>query len=117
MPVAIGFYRDVLGFEIVQASGEGDDVDWVLLKLNSIELMLNTAYEKPDRPPEPDGQRIAAHTDTSLYFGHPDIDKLYSYLLSKGMHLKEPQITGYGWKAIYLLDPDGYLLCFHWPVV
>jgi catechol 2,3-dioxygenase-like lactoylglutathione lyase family enzyme len=115
MPVALGFYRDVLGFEVVQASGEGDDVDWVLLKLNSIELMLNTAYEKPDRPPEPDEQRTAAHTDTSLYLGHPDIDKLYNYLLSKGMHLKEPQITGYGWKAIYLLDPDGYLLCFHWP--
>ncbi|GGB18574.1 VOC family protein [Mucilaginibacter rubeus] len=36
MPVALGFYRDVLGFEIVQASGEGDDVDWVLLKLNGI---------------------------------------------------------------------------------
>lgn len=116
MPVAIGFYRDVLGFEIAQASGEGDDVDWVLLKFNSIELMLNTAYEKQDRPPEPDEQRIAAHTDTSLYFGHPDIDKLYNYLLSKGMHLKEPQITGYGWKAIHLLDPDGYLLCFHWPL-
>jgi catechol 2,3-dioxygenase-like lactoylglutathione lyase family enzyme len=115
MPVAIGFYRDVLGFDVVQASGEGDDVDWVLLKLNSIELMLNTAYEKPDRPPEPDELRITAHTDTSLYFGHPDIDKLYNFLLSKGMHLKKPQITGYGWKAIYLLDPDGYLLCFHWP--
>jgi hypothetical protein len=38
----------------------GDDVDWVLLKLNSIELMLNTAYEKQNRPPEPDEQRIAA---------------------------------------------------------
>lgn len=116
MPVALGFYRDVLGFEIVQASGEGDDVDWVLLKLNNIELMLNTAYEKKDRPPGPDEQRISAHADTSLYFGHPDIDGLYSYLLSKGMHLKAPQITGYGWNAIYLLDPDGYLLCFHWPV-
>ncbi|WP_208644819.1 VOC family protein [Mucilaginibacter kameinonensis] len=116
MPVALGFYRDVLGFEVVQASGERDDVDWVLLKLNNIELMLNTAYEKPNQPSEPDERRIAAHTDTSLYFGHPDIDKLYSYLLDNGMHLKEPQITGYGWKAIYLLDPDGYLLCFHWPV-
>ncbi|MFB0494709.1 glyoxylase I family protein [Mucilaginibacter sp. OAE612] len=116
MPVALGFYRDVLGFEIVQASGEGDDVDWVLLKLNGIELMLNTVYEKPGRPFEPDEQRVSAHADTSLYFGHPDIDMLYSYLLSKGMHLKQPQITGYGWKAISLLDPDGYQLCFHWPV-
>lgn len=115
MPVALKFYRNVLGFEVVQASGEGDDVDWVLLKLNSIELMLNTAYEKQNRPLKADEQRITAHTDTSLYFSHPDIDELYGYLLSKGMYLKEPQITGYGWKAIYLLDPDRYLLCFHWP--
>jgi glyoxylase I family protein len=116
MPVALKFYRDVLGFEVVRSSGIGDDVDWVLLMLNSIELMLNTAYEKQNRPPEPDEQRIAAHADTSLYFGHPDIEGFYNYLLGKGMHLKAPQITAYGWKAIYLLDPDGYLLCFHWPL-
>ncbi|QTE39894.1 VOC family protein [Mucilaginibacter gossypii] len=106
----------MLGFEVVQASGEGDDVDWVLLKLNSIELMLNTAYEKPGRPSGPDERRVSAHADTLFYFSHPDIDMLYSYLLGKDMHLKQPQITGYGWKDIYLLDPDGYQLCFHWPV-
>lgn len=116
MPVALKFYRDVLNFKVVRSSGEGDDVDWVMLTLNGIELMLNTAYEKQNRPPQPDEQRSLAHTDTSLYFGHPDIDGLYTYLINKGMHLKTPQITGYGWKAIYLLDPDGYLLCFHWPV-
>ncbi|MEO3407797.1 VOC family protein [Mucilaginibacter sp. CAU 1740] len=116
MPTALKFYRDVLSFRIVRSSGEGDDVDWVLLKLNSIELMLNTAYEKPNRPPQPDEQRSLAHADTSLYFGNPDINGLYAYLTGKGMHLKAPEITGYGWKAIYLLDPDGYLLCFHWPV-
>jgi len=76
MPAALKFYRNVLGFEVIQASGNGDDMDWVLLKLNSIELMLNTAYEKENRPPEPNEQRIAAHADTSLYFGYPDIDEL-----------------------------------------
>jgi glyoxylase I family protein len=52
MPVSLKFYRDILGFSIAMSSGEGDDddVDWVLLKLNNMELMLNTAYERGLRP-------------------------------------------------------------------
>jgi glyoxylase I family protein len=116
MPTSLNFYRDILGFSIVQSSGQGDDVDWVLLKLNGIELMLNTAYEKHNRPPMPDLKRKDAHGDTILYFGCPDIDTTYAYLIEKGLAIKKPEITGYGWKAINLIDPDGYHLCFHYPV-
>lgn len=116
MPISLKFYRDILGFKIVQSSGEGDDVDWVLLELNKIELMLNTAYEKEHRPAKPDQLRIAAHADTTLYFGCPDIDAAYKYLHNSGVDLKEPSITGYGWKAINFKDPDGFEICFHWPV-
>ena len=36
MPVAVRFYRDVLGFEIIQTTTpcEGDQFDWGLLRLN-----------------------------------------------------------------------------------
>lgn len=116
MPTSLCFYRDILGFDVVQSSGQGDDVDWVLLKSNAIELMLNTAYEKPDRPTTPDVKRKAAHSDTILYFGCPDTDATYAYLTRKGLDVKKPQITGYGWKALNVIDPDGYHLCFHYPV-
>jgi glyoxylase I family protein len=116
MPTSLKFYRDILGFNVVQSSGEGDDVDWVLLKLNNIELMLNTAYEKPNRPASPDLKRYAAHKDMILYFGCPDTDATYSYLVSKGIDISKPEITGYGWKALNLVDPDGYHLCFHYPI-
>ena len=53
MPTSLKFYRDILGFKVVQSSGEGDNVDWVLLELNKIELMLNSAYEKEYRPANP----------------------------------------------------------------
>jgi hypothetical protein len=58
----------VLGFEIAESSPprQGDDLDWALLKLEGIELMLNTAYEEHERPPEPDASRITAHRDTPL---------------------------------------------------
>jgi len=117
MPASLHFYRDILGFKLMMSSGTGDDVDWVLLEQNGHQFMMNTAYEKPDRPSQPDPARTQGHRDIAFYFGCPDPDALYSYLVSKGLTLKEPYITGYGWKAVSLTDPDGYGLCFHRPVL
>jgi glyoxylase I family protein len=116
MPTSLHFYRDILGFKIVSSSGEGDDVDWVSLKHGDIDLMLNTLYEKPSRPFERDLNRQAIHQDIILYFGCPDIDSTYEYLSNKNVDIKKPEITGYGWKAINFKDPDGYPICFHWPL-
>ena len=116
MPTSLRFYREILGFMIVQSSGEGDNVNWVLLSLNDIEIMLNTAYEKDTRPDSPNLERISIHSDTILYFGCPDIEGTYSILVKKGIDIRKPATTGYGWKALDLFDPDGYHLCFHWPL-
>jgi glyoxylase I family protein len=116
MPTSLQFYRDILRFEIVSSSGGGDDANWVLLKHNDVDLMLNTLYEKPVRPNERDLHRQAVHQDIILYFGSADIDNAYHYLTGKGIEVKEPEITGYGWKAINFKDPDGYHICFHWPI-
>jgi catechol 2,3-dioxygenase-like lactoylglutathione lyase family enzyme len=113
MPTSISFYRDKIGFQVIDPTH--DDVDWALLRFNDVELMLNTAYEKHDRPPVRDASRIAAHADTSIYFGCPDVDAAYFFLSEKGVILDKPVITSYGWKAIYVYDPDNYCLCFHWP--
>ncbi len=67
MHTSIAFYRDVLGFEVVTTSTpRGEHFDWALLKLNAVELMLNTAYEDDARPPVPDPARIAAHDHTGF---------------------------------------------------
>lgn len=116
MPRAIHFYRDILGFDVIEQAPLGDDdCDWALLRLNSVELMLNTAHEKQDRPEAPDPVRIASHMDTSIYFGCPDVDAAFKHLTSRGVDVKEPFITSYGWKAMFVTDPDGFILCFHWP--
>ena len=115
MPTAIAFYRDALGFEVVQSSTPGDDCDWVMLKLNDEYLMLNTAYEREFRPPAPDPKFKAAHRDTTLYFGAPDVEAAYKHLVAAGLPVKPPTMTGYGFKAVVVDDPDGYGLCFQWP--
>lgn len=117
MPTSISFYRDKLGFTIVTQSQPelGDDCDWVLLQLQGVDVMLNTIYEKPDRPTARDPVRNIGHTDVALYFGCPDIDGFYEHLRSKGLSIDKPTITGYGFKAIHFSDPEGYGLSFHWP--
>jgi hypothetical protein len=49
---------------------------------------------------------------TDIITGYP----AYKYFILKGVSLKEPCITGYGFKAINFSGPDGYELVFHWPV-
>jgi uncharacterized glyoxalase superfamily protein PhnB len=117
MPRAIRFYRDVLGFEVVANSPQlGEDFfHWAWLRLGEAELMLNTAYED-NRPPSPDARRAAAHGDTCLFFGCPDVDGAYEHLRSKGLEVKPPKVAPYGMKQLNVSDPDGYALCFQWPV-
>ncbi|HWM91611.1 MAG TPA: VOC family protein [Thermoanaerobaculia bacterium] len=117
MPRSIAFYRDVLGFEVVETSQprNGDDFDWGMLRLGDMILMLNTAYEKDNRPPEPDPARVAAHDDTALFFGCRDLDAVYAHLRAHGIDAQEPKVAPYGMKQVWLKDPDGYVICFQWP--
>lgn len=115
MPASVRFYRDVLGFELVTSSKPGDDFGWGLLRLRGVEVMLNTAYEDGQQPAEPDPGRVAAHGDTTLFFGCPDLDGACRQLREKGCDVKDPAVTSYGMKQLSLKDPDGYNLCFQWP--
>jgi len=116
MATSLKFYCDVLGFQIVttDANTTAPNHNWVWLRLNGTDLMLNTAYEYDKRPLSPDPRRVASHRDTALYFGAPDVDAVYAHLHAKGIDLKEPKVAPYGMKQLYLRDPDGFELCFQW---
>lgn len=116
MPTSLAFYRDKLGFRITGDSGQGDESGWVMLELGDSTIMLNTAYDDGERPEAPDPARAAAHSDTCIYFGCPDPDAAYEYLKGQGVILDSPADAPYGMRQLYLSDPDGYNLCFQWPV-
>jgi len=111
---ALVFYREILGFELISDSDDGDDSSWVWLRLNGADLMLNDQYEPGLRPDEPSAERTRWHSDTCLYFGCRDLEGTYECLVSKGIDLKPPSVTSYGMKQLYLSDPDNYNLCFQW---
>lgn len=115
MPTSIAFYRDVLGFTVDNRAGEGDDVGWCFLRMGNAELMLNTAYDRGERPAAPDPQRVAAHEDATFYFDCKDVDAAYVHLKAKGLDVEPPKVSWYGMQQLYVKDPDGYLLCFQRP--
>jgi catechol 2,3-dioxygenase-like lactoylglutathione lyase family enzyme len=115
MPTSLHFYRDLLGFEVIQRSLPVDNCGWAWLRLDHAEIMLNTAYEDEHRPPAPDPGRCRAHKDTSLYFGCPDVDDAYTFLRSRGISATEPKTAPYGMRQVYFEDPDGYGICLQWP--
>jgi catechol 2,3-dioxygenase-like lactoylglutathione lyase family enzyme len=116
MPTALKFYRDVLGFEVGADSGNGDDSSWVWLRLGDVNLMLNDQYEPGSVPESAPADRTKWHHDTCLYFRCPDPDAAYEYLRSKEIACEKPKNAPYGMKQLYVHDPDGYNLCFQWPV-
>jgi catechol 2,3-dioxygenase-like lactoylglutathione lyase family enzyme len=121
MNEALGFYRDALGFEVVQASDavdtpEGRSVHWCWLRLCGAHLMLNTAYDEGERPSERDPARQAAHRDTGLFFDCPDPDAVAAALRAKDVAVDGPRDASYGMRQLYVTDPDGYELCFQRPV-
>lgn len=118
MRVALRFYRDGLGFAVTGTSpalsADPDHVNWCMLDLDGATIMLNTAYDPEDQPASPDAARWSGHQDTCVYFGCPDVDAVYQYLLSKGIQVNPPKVAPYGMKQLSLTDPDGYGLCFQW---
>jgi catechol 2,3-dioxygenase-like lactoylglutathione lyase family enzyme len=122
MRTSVHFYRDVLGFELVDHSpfyAEGE-FHWAMLRFGNIELMLNTAYDEGERPEHPDPARIASHAEVVFYLGCPDVDFAYRHLVTNGFAVKPPKLVRYGgshpWQVLSVFDPDGYQLCLQWPV-
>jgi glyoxylase I family protein len=115
MAKSMAFYRDVIGFEIVNTNTPKPPFDWVLLKLGDVELMLNTAFENHQRPTAFDPARVKGHGDTGLYFGCPDVDAAFEQLRAHGVQVEKPRIAPYGMKQLDVIDPDGYQLTFQWP--
>jgi glyoxylase I family protein len=116
MNESIAFYRDTLGFEIVQHSPEIDAAEgryfhWAWLRHGDAELMLNTAFDANERPAARDSARECAHDDVCLYMGCPDPDAAFAELAGRGLDLDPPRTAPYGMRQLMLRDPDFYRIC------
>ena len=92
---SIQFYRDILGFDVLQTFPDG-----ALLEAGSIQLGIHR--EEGDRKSHPGGM--------SIIFNSTDIKRDYETLQRNGVEFLTPiQKQSYGQIASFN-DPDGYLL-------
>lgn len=115
---SVVFYERTLGLEIIAHAPRFEmpypHFNWAHLKRDAAELMLNTLYEADQRPAARDPARQAAHADTILYFGCPDVDAAWRMLTEAGLALEPPRAAPYGMRQLYFRDPDGYALFLQW---
>jgi len=107
---SVMFYRDVLGFSVVDTFEADGAVAWALLKSGTAELMLNqNARAGTER------QGRTGYTDVVLYFQVASVHALHRELVRHGAAPSEPEAQAYGVDELYVRDPDGYELAFTSP--
>ena len=112
---SVAWYRDMLGFEVVQSHEPDGHLYWAMLRLGDATLTLNAQYEDEDRPAQ-EPPSSPGHRDVTLYFDCPDVDAAHKHLGAKGVKSSGPKVTYYKMKQLAVTDPDGYELCFQQPV-
>jgi catechol 2,3-dioxygenase-like lactoylglutathione lyase family enzyme len=107
---SLGFWRDLLGFEVVTRYQAEGRLAFAQLKSGDVELMLNF------RGGDPAPRRARPHyTEAVIYFGVASVHGLVRDLRGKGFEAPEPERQIYGVDEITLRDPDGYEIAFTSP--
>ena len=94
------FWRDVLGFEVVEEAGE-PVTGFGIFRRDAATVFL-IAWDGPEAPY--DRWRAYFHTD--------DLDEIIERLTSAGTKHKVPTLTEYDMREIEVADPDGNVICF-----
>jgi catechol 2,3-dioxygenase-like lactoylglutathione lyase family enzyme len=106
LPRTIAFYRDRLGFQVLNAFGEPKPV-WCMLRRDDVTLMFNqpAAEEMHELPRRAKDFQV-------FYFYPDDVVSLHTAWKSDGLPVSELRVTGYDMKEFELRDPDDYWLWF-----
>ena len=98
---ALGFYRDLLGFTLLEEFRAGDRVVYARLKVSAGGATIALHLLAPGESLHTGGVR--------LYFEVRDLEKFCEGLESAGATFsKPPAMMPRGWKHAYLNDPDGH---------
>lgn len=97
---ARAFYRDVLGFEVVEEAG--DPVTGFGIYRSGRATVFLTAWDGPE----------AAYSGWRAYFHTDDLDGMAARITAAGAAIKGPTLTIYGMREIEVTDPSGNTVCF-----
>ena len=104
---ALGFYRDLLGFTLLDEFRGGDRLVYARLKAPGGAGTIALHLLPPAEPLATGGVR--------LYFETRDLDRVCKKLEAAGAKFsKPPALMPWGWKHAYLDDPDGHEVSLYW---
>ncbi len=102
---ALGFYCDILGFELIERFATA----YARLKSpgGSTSIALHAVEAGQEIHPETEGMR--------LYFEVKELDDFCTALRQRGVHFTQmPKDMPWGWRHAYLRDPDGHEISLYW---
>jgi len=104
---ALGFYRDLLGFKLVDEFRYEDRPVYARLRAPGGDgtLALHLA----------DAGTSLASEGVRLYFEIQQLDDFCRKLQAKGFYITQmPRMMPWGWRHAYLNDPDGHEISLYW---
>lgn len=107
METSLDFYRNGLGFEMINQWTPRGKIEWCYLQREGAALMLQ------ERSPDPAQgfETVKMGVGISICFMCSDALELYAEFLARGLMIREP-FVGNGMWVTGLSDPDGYRLDF-----
>lgn len=112
VPRSLTFYREALGFEVIQEAEIDGVTIWACIGSGEAKLMLN----QPDSADS--GARAArpSYSDVVLYLTVEDAHERHGALAARGLAIGPVERQAYGVDEFLLRDPDGYELAICSPI-
>ena len=104
---ALGFYRDLLGFKLVDEFRHLGKLVYARLRAPGGDGTIALHQAGPEASLASEGVR--------LYFEIRELDAFCRKLQGKGFYITQmPRMMPWGWRHAYLNDPDGHELSLYW---
>lgn len=104
---SLHFYRNILGFAVVDHTEHGGKEEWLYIRLGDAEMIITASGEAPDAIEILSRDRKAAY-----YFFVDGVRAVRETIIAAGGHPSPVQISQGGMEEFELLDPDGHVLIF-----
>jgi len=104
---ALGFYRDLLGFTVLEEFRAGQRLVYARLKVPAGAATIALHLLAPSETLSTGGVR--------LYFEVQELEEFCKGLEAAGAKFsKPPAMMPWGWKHAYIDDPDGHEVSLYW---
>jgi uncharacterized glyoxalase superfamily protein PhnB len=103
----LAFYRDQLGFNLVDSHEEAGGLEWLRLRGGDAQVMFYSPMAVGD-----DSAHLEHPESMVVYLQVEGLDALHGHLQSAGEQVSPLRATFYGMNEFELVDPNGYTLIF-----